>query len=58
MAILKHNLHFFMSEASAKNTIYTSSIESVFKDEIILGLMSYAVTFITRSIGGVFKVWR
>jgi hypothetical protein len=51
MEILKHDFHFFMSEASAKNAIYTSMIESVFEDEIILGLMMYTVTFIMRSRG-------
>jgi hypothetical protein len=40
-----------MSEASAKNEIYTSTIESVLEDEIIPSLMMYAATFITRSRG-------
>jgi hypothetical protein len=51
MAIVKHELCFFMSEASVKNAIYTSTIESVLEDEIILGLMMYTMTFIMRSRG-------
>jgi hypothetical protein len=51
MEIVKHELCFFMSEASVKNTIYPSTIESILKDEIILGLMTYTVTLITRSRG-------
>jgi len=51
MEIIKHELCFFMSEASAKNEIYTSTIESVLEDEIIPSLMMYAATFITRSRG-------
>ena len=52
VAIIKHDFLFFMSEASVKNAIYTLTIESVLEDEIILGLMTYTVTFITRSRGG------
>jgi hypothetical protein len=52
MAIIKHEFIFFMREASVKNVIYTSMIESVLKDEIILDLMMYMTTFITRSRGG------
>jgi hypothetical protein len=49
--IIKNDFFFFMSEASMKNSIYTSTIESVLEDEIILGLMTYTMTFITRSRG-------
>jgi hypothetical protein len=52
MEIVKHDFRFSMSEASTKNEIYTSKIESVLEDEIVLGLMTYTVTFITRSRGG------
>jgi hypothetical protein len=52
MEIVKHDFHFFMSEVSTKNEIYTSMIESVLEDEIVLGLMTYTVTFIMRSRGG------
>jgi hypothetical protein len=52
MEIVKHDFFFFMSEASAKNAIYTSTIKSVLEDEIVLGLMTYTMTFITRSRGG------
>jgi hypothetical protein len=56
MAIVKNNLCFFMSEASVKNAIYTSTIESVLKDEIILGLMMYMETFIVRSRSGALQI--
>jgi hypothetical protein len=52
MAIVKRDFYFFMSEASTKNAIYTSMIESVLKDEIMLGMMMYTMTFIMRSRGG------
>ena len=56
MAIIKQNFFFFMSEASTKNAIYTSTIESVLEDEIVLGLMTYMVTLITRSRGGALQI--
>jgi hypothetical protein len=56
MAIVKNDFHFFMSEASTKNVIYTSMIESVLEDEIILGLMTYMTTFIMRSRGGTLQI--
>jgi hypothetical protein len=51
MEIVKHEFHFFMSEALVKNAIYTLMIESFLEDEIILGLMTYVATFIMRSRG-------
>jgi hypothetical protein len=51
MEIVKHDFNFFMNEASMKNAIYTLMIESVLEDEIIIGLMTYTTTFITRSRG-------
>ena len=52
VAIVKNKFFFFMSEAPTKDAIYTSMIERVFKDEIVLGLMTYTVTLIMRSRGG------
>jgi hypothetical protein len=50
--IVKHDFLFFMSEAPTKDTIYTSTIQSVLKYEIVLSLMAYTVTLIMRSRGG------
>jgi hypothetical protein len=41
-----------MSETSAKDAVYTSTIQSVLEYEIVLGLMEYMVMLITRSRGG------
>jgi hypothetical protein len=51
VAIVKHSFFFFMSEALAKDAIYTLMIQSIFKYEIFLGLMAYAATLIMRSRG-------
>jgi hypothetical protein len=51
VAIVKHNLCFFMGETLAKDAIYTSMIQSVLEYEIVFGLMAYTMTFITRSRG-------
>jgi hypothetical protein len=40
-----------MSETSAKDAIYTSTIQSVFEYEIVLGLMAYTMTLIMKSRG-------
>jgi hypothetical protein len=52
VAIIKHDFHFFMSETPTKDALYTSTIPSVLKYDIVLGLMEYTVTLITRSRGG------
>ena len=52
MAFVKHDNYFFMSETSAKDAIYTSAIQIVVEYEIVLSLMAYTVTVITRSKGG------
>jgi hypothetical protein len=52
VAIIKHDFRFFMSETPTKDTIYTSTIQSVLEYEIVLGLMAYTSTLITRSRGG------
>jgi hypothetical protein len=51
VAIVKHDFFFFMSETSTKDAIYTSTIQSVLEYEIVLGLMAYTTTLITRSRG-------
>jgi hypothetical protein len=56
MEIVKHNFFFFMSEASTKNAIYTSTIDSVLEDEIVLGLMTYTTTFIMRRRGRALQI--
>jgi hypothetical protein len=56
MEIVKHDFHFFMSEAPTKDAIYTLTIESVLEDEIVLGLMTYTMTLITRSRGGALQI--
>jgi hypothetical protein len=52
VAIFKNDFCFFMSEEPTKDAIYTSKIESVFEDEIVLGLMTYMMMLIMRSRGG------
>lgn len=52
VAIVKRDFHFFMSETPAKDAIYTSTIQSALEYEIVLGLMAYTTTLITRSRGG------
>jgi hypothetical protein len=56
VAIIKHNFHFFMSETSAEDAIYTSTIQSVLKYEIVLGLVVYMMMVITRSRGGALQI--
>jgi hypothetical protein len=56
MEIIKHDFCFFMSEAPKKDEIYTSTIESVLEDEIVLGLMTYTMTLIMRSRGGALQI--
>jgi hypothetical protein len=51
VAIVKNDFHFFMSEASVKDAVYTSTIQSVLEYEIVLGLMAYTAMLITRSRG-------
>ena len=51
MEIVKHEFRFFMSEAPTKDAIYTSTIQSVFENEIVLSLMAYMETLIMRSRG-------
>ena len=50
--IVKHDFVFFMSETSTKDAVYTSTIQSFLKYEIVLGLMAYMMTHITRSNSG------
>jgi hypothetical protein len=40
-----------MSETPTKDAVYTSTIQSVLKYEIVLGLMAYTTTLIMRSRG-------
>jgi hypothetical protein len=56
VAIIKNNFLFFMSETLTKDTIYTSTTQSVLEYEIVLGLMAYMVTLITRSRGQALKI--
>jgi hypothetical protein len=52
LAIVKHDFHFFMSETSAKDAVYTSTIQCVLEYEIFLSLMAYTTTLIMRNRGG------
>ena len=56
VAIVKYNFRFFMSEASMKDEVYTSTIQSVLKYEIVLGLVVYMMMVITRSRGGALQI--
>jgi hypothetical protein len=49
VAIIKHDFHFFMSETSMKDSIYTSTIQSVVEYEIVPSPMTYTMMLITRS---------
>jgi hypothetical protein len=51
VAIIKHDFHFSMGETSAKDAIYTSTIQSVLKYEIVFGLIVYTAMLIMRSRG-------
>ena len=56
VAITKHDFHFFMSETPVKDAIYTSTIQSVLEYEIVLGLMAYTMTLITRRRSGALQI--
>jgi hypothetical protein len=56
VAIVKHDFHFFMSETSAKDAVYTLTIQSVLEYEIVLSLIAYTVRLITRSKGGALQI--
>jgi hypothetical protein len=56
VAIIKHDLCFFMSETPTKDEIYTSMIYGVLEYEIILGLTTYMEMLITRIIGGSLQI--
>jgi hypothetical protein len=51
VAIVKHDFHFFMSETSTKDAVYTSTLQCVLEYEIVLSLMAYTVTLIMRKRG-------
>jgi hypothetical protein len=52
VAVVKNEFCFFMSGASTKDAIYTSTIQSVIEYEIVFFLMTYTSTLIVRSRGG------
>ena len=56
VVVIKHEFHFFMNETPMKDAIYTSTIESVFEDEIVLGLITYTKMLIMRSRGGALQI--
>jgi hypothetical protein len=55
--IIKHDFFFFMSEKSAKDAIYTSTIQSVLEYEILLCLMTYTTQLITRRRGRALQIF-
>jgi hypothetical protein len=57
MEIIKPDNFFFVSETSMQDVVYTSLIQRIVEYEIILGLMAYTSTLITRSRGGALQVW-
>ena len=52
MAIVEHYDGLLMSETSTQDAVYTSLIQRIIEYEIVLGLMVYPPTLITRSRGG------
>jgi hypothetical protein len=52
VAVIENEFCFFVNKASAKNQIYTSTIQSVIEDKIVSFFMVYMLTLIARSKGG------
>jgi hypothetical protein len=52
MTIVEHYDSLLMSETSAQYAVDTSPIQSIIEYEIVLVLMAYPPTLITRSRGG------
>jgi hypothetical protein len=52
MAIIEHYDGLLMSETSTQDAIYTSLIQRIIENEIILSLMTYPPTLVMRSRGG------
>jgi hypothetical protein len=56
MVIIKYDFYFFMGETSSKNAVYTSTIQSVLENDIVLSLMAYTVMLIMRRRGGALQI--
>ena len=52
MDIVEHYDGLLMSETSTQDAVYTSLIQHIIEYEIILSLMAYPPTLVTRSKGG------
>jgi hypothetical protein len=52
MTIVEHYDDLLMSETLMQDEVYTSPIQHIIEYEIILSLMEYLLTLITRSRGG------
>jgi hypothetical protein len=55
MEIVEHYYGLLMSETSTQDVVYTSPIQRIIEYEIILILMAYPPTLVTRSRGGEFQ---
>jgi hypothetical protein len=52
MTIVEHYEDLLMSETLAQDAVYTSLIQCIIEYEIVLILMAYPLTLVTRSRGG------
>ena len=55
MTIVEHYDGLLMSETSTQYAVYTSPIQRIIEYEIILSLMEYLPTLVTRRRGGVLQ---
>jgi hypothetical protein len=56
MEIVEHYDGLLMSETSTQDAVYTSPIQCIIEYEIILSLMVYPPTLVTRSRGGALQI--
>ena len=56
MTTVEHYEGLLMSETSMQDTVYTSLIQRIIEYEIILSLMAYPPTLVTRSKGGALQI--
>jgi hypothetical protein len=56
MTIVEHYDGLLVSETSAQDAVYTSPIQCIIEYEIVLSLMAYPSTLVTRSRGGALQI--
>ena len=56
MTIVEHYDGLLMSETSTQDAVYASLIQRIIEYKIILGLMAYLPTLVTRSRGGALQI--